>query len=240
MSKPVQLKTPLGRLLAALLLVLLVWQLPALYRSAQGNIQYYVAHDALEKWQKGQLPSEADYQYALQAARQALDSSATSAHYMLTLAKVLEWGMHLGFERTSAERLNPLYRQAIALRPDWPNTYADYGFVLAFFDNNLPEAMLQLKQAEHYGPHMPEVLRQQLAVGLAHWDSLPGADKAWLLKVTGQAAEAHWSVFAAMRVLVKQYQREAIVCAYLFNRKPPLAEDRLKHLARLCARPVAP
>lgn len=239
MSKLVQLKSHTSRLFAALILVLLIWQIPALYQSAQGNIQYYVVNDALQKWQKGEVPTEEAYQQSLNAANRALESQPESAHYILTLAKVLEWGMHFHFETSAAERLIPLYKKAISLRPEWPVAYADYGFVLAFWGNDLPGAVTQLQQAEYYGPFLPEVLRQQLVVGLANWDDMSTPDKAWLLKVTGRAAEAHWPTFATMRDLIKQYRREAVVCAYLFNRTPALSEDRLKHLKKLCAHPAA-
>ncbi|MBT1064569.1 hypothetical protein KJY73_13345 [Bowmanella sp. Y26] len=239
MSKLVLLKSHTSRLFAALILVLLIWQVPALYQSAQGNIQYYVVDEALQKWQKGEVPTEEAYQQILNAANRALESQPESAHYILTLAKVLEWGMHFHFETSGAEILIPLYKKAISLRPEWPVAYADYGFVLAFWGNDLPGAVNQLQQAEYYGPFLPEVLRQQLGVGLAKWDALSPTDKAWLLKISGRAAEGHWSSLATLRDLVAKYQREIVVCAYLFNRTPPLADEKVNYLGRLCAHQAA-
>lgn len=239
MPLSIQLNPALKYSVAVIMLLLLVWQLPGLYTTAHGNIQYYVAADKLDKWQAGKEQDLATYQLAKQAASIALSSKPDSAHYMLTLAKVMEWGIYLGFEVKQLDSLLPLYENAIQLRPDWPNAYSDYGYALAFIGNDLPGAITQLKRAEQYGPFIPEVLHQQLTVGLANWGSLPIADKIWLLSIVGRAAESHWPTFKALRELTAQYQRQDIVCPYLLNKTPALEQSRIKNLTWLCAQRAA-
>lgn len=236
MSLPVSLKHTFGRWLAVVLLALLVWRLPFLYDSAQANINYYVAHQALEQWQQGKRPSESEYQRVKRAIVATTEAVPDAAHYVLTQIKVLEWGGYWQFEKLHWPQLKSLYQRAIALRPNWPIAYADYGFGQAFYAEDLSAALATLKQAEQYGPYLPEVLRQQLAVGLSNWPVLTLSDKAWVLKIIGRAAESHWPAYGALRELTRQYQRQAIVCPYLLNKKPAIESSRLAHIKRnLCA-----
>ncbi|GGD76776.1 hypothetical protein [Lacimicrobium alkaliphilum] len=236
MSLPVSLKHTLGRWLAALLLAVMVWQLPYLYGSAQANIQYYVAYQALQEWEQGQQPTEPEYLRAKQAIMATTKTVPDAAHYLLTRVKVLEWGAHWQFEALDWPELEGLYKQAITLRPTWPVAYADYGFGQAFYGQDLSAALATLRTAEQYGPYLPEVLRQQLAVGLANWPLLSLSDKAWVLKISGRAAGSHWPAYGALRDLTRQYQRQSIVCPYLLNKTPAIEPGRLAHIKRnLCA-----
>lgn len=236
MPLPVSLKHTCGRWLAVLLLAVLVWQLPYLYGSAQANIQYYVAHQALQQWEQGQQPTESEYLRAKQAIMASTEAVPDSAHYLLTQIKVMEWGAHWQFEVLDWPQLKALYERAITLRPTWPVAYADYGFGQAFYAQDLSVALATLRTAEQYGPYLPEVLRQQLAVGLANWPVLSLSDKAWVLEISGRAAESHWPAYRALRDLARQYQRQDIICPYLLNKTPSIESARLAHIRRnLCA-----
>jgi hypothetical protein len=150
-------------------------------------------------------PKSLQYTNALLAADYAYSIYDQNPHYLLTLAKVMEWGVFAGLAKYHNNVFNQLYRDAINQRPTWPNAYSDYAYNLAFIQHDLAAAWPQLQQALHYGPYTPEVLHQILAIGFAYWPSLTVTQKQLVFKTSKIAANENWSMRHDLKTLINQY-----------------------------------
>jgi hypothetical protein len=85
-------------------------------------------------------PKSLQYTNALLAADYAYSIYDQNPHYLLTLAKVMEWGVFAGLAKYHNNVFNQLYRDAINQRPTWPNAYSDYAYNLALIQHDLAAA----------------------------------------------------------------------------------------------------
>lgn len=222
----------LALLLAAgtLLLLLPVWQ------AGMASANFFRVQFLLNEWDKNSenLTPER-YQQAQQLMEISLNKDPKHPHYLLSMAKVLEWGWYKGFRPASEMAVvENYYQQAIQLRPNWPNAYADYAWYLSTVQFRLTEAFAQLALADQYGPYMPQVLHRTLAVVYSQWPHLNAAQKALGYRVLTRTLDANPSIYNPVLQLVKQHQMQRLGCIYLRARQTtdqpysPLAQQRLQ------------
>jgi hypothetical protein len=197
-----------------ILIIVLVALLPVLVQKGLGNAYHFKSRFYIEQWQQGAQPTSLQYANALLAADYAYSIDDQHPHYLLTLAKVMEWGVFTDLGKHDHSVFNHLYRTAINQRPTWPNAYSDYAYNLAFIQHDLAAAWPQLLQARHYGPYTPEVVHQILAIGFAYWPSLTVTQKQLVFTTAKIAASAHWSMRNDLKQLTHQYQLTPIMCSY--------------------------
>ena len=200
------------------IVVLLVVLLTALWQVGKAGIAslyYFPAAYALEQWQQFTAKPEVE---ALQSAQQhigaALNLQPQNPHYQLVAAKINEWAWYSGMLSTAAVSQNEqIYLQAIALRPQWPVAYADYGYFLATVQQRLADAWQQFALAEHYGAYLPDVHQKILQVAFANWPALTVAQKAAVFRRVEHAigGPLQRDTFR----LIQLYQQQRQQCIYL-------------------------
>lgn len=218
------------------ILVLLTALLTALWqvgKAGLASLYYFPAAYALEQWQ---LSTEKPETAALQSAQQhigsALELQPQNPHYQLVEAKINEWAWYSGMLSTDAVSQNEqIYLQAIALRPQWPVAYADYGYFLATVQQRLADAWQQFAQAERHGAYLPDVHQKILQVAFANWNALTVAQKAALFRRVEHAIGG--PLQAETFRLIQLYQQQRQQCIYLRKKlsdKPVWSQVR----QRLC------
>ncbi|MCL1046202.1 hypothetical protein Q4601_16930 [Shewanella sp. 1_MG-2023] len=203
------------RLIYAALIVVLLAFLPLLIQKGVANAYHFKTLFYLKLWEGNQQPSKAQFQQAKVAAVNAYSLDNSNPHYILSFAKVLEWGAYHQFYDIDVKKHSQLYMTAIKLRPLWPNAYADYGASLAFLNSDLDTAWPLLEKGLRYGPYTPEVLRQVLAVGFFFWPQLSVEQKKLVLETSLVAVESQWSMKLELQQLTRNYQRTSVVCSYM-------------------------
>ncbi|MCL1065357.1 hypothetical protein L2735_00760 [Shewanella olleyana] len=198
---------------AALIIILLAF-LPLLVQKGVANAYHFKSLYYLKLWERNSKADEEQYFQAKVAATHAYSLDSANPHYLLTLAKVLEWGGYAKFEAINMGFLTYLYETAINQRPLWPNAYADYGAMIAFNDGELDKAWTLLLQGRDKGPYTPEVIRQILAVGFAFWGELTIEQKQQVIDIASIAVESKWDVKLTLQSLAKQYDRTQILCTF--------------------------
>ncbi|WP_153914798.1 hypothetical protein [Shewanella sp. TC10] len=198
---------------AALIIILLAF-LPLLVQKGVANAYHFKSLYYLKLWEKHAKADEEQYQQAKKAATYAYSLDNSNPHYLLTLAKVIEWGSYAEFERLDVSFVTYLYETAITQRPLWPNAYADFGAMIAFSSGDIHKAWPLLLQGQEKGPYTPEVIRQILAVGFAFWDELTVEQKQQVIDVATIATESKWDVKLTLQSLVKQYEKDQVLCTY--------------------------
>lgn len=180
------------------------------------SLYYFQAAFALDHWQQ-QPPVADDYQQAATAISQAAALQPGNPHYLLMQAKINEWGWHSGYLNTEALAGNEaLYQQAIALRPDWPVAYADYGFFLGHTQFRLTDAWTQMTLARQHGAYLPQVQQKFLSLSFQYWPYWSAGQKAEIFKYLQQTLFGHLSGQAI--ALVQQFKLQRQSCLYLRRR----------------------
>ncbi len=180
------------------------------------SLHYFQAAFALERWQQDK-PDAAQYQHAAAAIAAAAELQPGNPHYLLMRAKINEWGWHTGYLNTDALAKNEsLYLQAIALRPDWPVAYADYGYYLGFTQFRLTEAWTQMQLALRYGAYLPQVHQKFLSLSFQYWQYLSAGQKAEVFRYLQRTV---FGELGGQTIrLVTQFQLQRQVCIYLSRR----------------------
>ncbi|MEE2024489.1 hypothetical protein [Alkalimonas mucilaginosa] len=221
-------------LLAIIALPLLCWQLLVLSQQGLASAHHFKNRYYLQQWQQSDVSAES-YQDALRSAQLAMQKSPAHPHYVLSLAKTLEWGLFAGLETSPEPSLAFLYEHAIALRPGWPNAYADYAWSKAYLEGDLASSMQLLRQARKFGPYADEVLEKHASIGLDHWQYLGVDDKFYLLDVFAVMSQSHWRIYRVLQQQVEGHAQQRLICRYLLNQ--PLSPDHATRLERqLCRR----
>lgn len=224
------------RILAVVLAVATLWLLQPVWQAGMASAHYFRVQFLLEQWNTNsdQLTEE-QYQQALQLMEATLAKEPDHPHYLLSMAKVMEWGWFKGFRPASEMAIvESYYQQAIQLRPTWPNAYADYAWYLSFVQFRLTDAFAQLALADKYGPYTPQVLTQTLAVVYSQWPHLNASQKALGYRVLERSLNAHPNVYNPVIKLVKQSKMQRLGCIYLRARQSaeapysPLGQQRLQ------------
>ncbi|OBP14314.1 hypothetical protein A5320_11020 [Rheinheimera sp. SA_1] len=216
--------------LSTLVLLAPVWQ------AGMASANFFRVQFLLNEWDKNSdnLTPER-YAQALQLMEVTLSKDPDHPHYLLSMAKVLEWGWYKGLRPASEMAVvERYYQQAIQLRPQWPNAYADYAWYQSTVQFRLTEAFEQLALADQYGPYMPQVLQRTLAVVYSQWPHLNATQKALGYQVLARSIGASPRLYNPVILLVKQHQMQRLGCIYLQARqsadKPysELAQQRLQ------------
>jgi hypothetical protein len=202
------------RVVYMLLIVALLGLLPILLQKGLANAYHFKSRFYIDKWQQNNKPTSLQYSNALLAADYAFSIDSENPHYLLTLAKVMEWGVFSKLAQPNNIVFNQLYLDAIEQRPTWPNAYSDYAYNLAFIQHDINQAWLNLEQALVYGPYTPEVMHQVLAIGFAHWPSLTATQKQLVFSTAKIAAMANWTMRNDLKMLALQYQLTPTMCTY--------------------------
>jgi len=204
-----------------------VWQ------AGMASANFFRVQFLLTEWDKNSDNLTAErYQQAEQLMTVTLAKEPDHPHYLLTMAKVLEWGWYKGLRPASEMAVvEGYYQQAIQLRPNWPNAYADYAWYLSTVQFRLTDAFTQLALAEQHGPFMPEVLLRTLAVVYSQWPHLNATQKAKAYRVLAHSIDADARLYNSVLQLVKQYRMQRLGCIFLQARSAEysaLAEQRLQ------------
>ncbi|GLK88112.1 hypothetical protein [Pseudomonas turukhanskensis] len=177
--QPPKPQSPLYRALTG---VCLVGALAALVPASQMLLAGLASHRAelaLQRWAaSAQLPAEAKWQSALDAAKQANALyPVASGTYLEQLGQVYSWkafDQPAGADSARPSRLlaAAAYRQSAQARPTWPATWAHLAhskYALDEFDSEFAQAM---KQANEWGPYRPDVQLELASIGLRAWPML--------------------------------------------------------------------
>lgn len=224
------------RIIALVLALGTLFLLTPVWQAGMASANFFRVQFLLNEWDKNSdnLTPER-YAQAVQLMEVTLSKDPHHPHYLLSMAKVLEWGWYKGLRPASEMAVvEKYYQQAIQLRPQWPNAYADYAWYLSTVQFRLTEAFEQLALAERYGPYMPQVLQRTLAVVYSQWPHLNASQKALAYQVLARSIDASPRLYMPVLQLVKQYQMQRLGCIYLQARqsadKPysELAQQRLQ------------
>ncbi len=151
-------------------------------RYALANLYANYVENSLEQWRElrtKQVTIENDkLEQVLVAAKQANSFHPNHPHYLILEAKVHQWqflNIHdsdseSGF--TSLSTSLDLLNEAAALRPHWPNTYADIVQVKRWLDQIDQEFNTAFELADRYGSMTAEVHLVLSQTGLQVWSNL--------------------------------------------------------------------
>ncbi|AZG73836.1 hypothetical protein [Shewanella livingstonensis] len=204
----------------AFMILALLTLLPILLQKGLANAYHFKSRFYIDQWQQGAKPNSLQYANALLAADYAFSIDGQNPHYLLTLAKVMEWGVFSKLAQANNTVFNQLYLDAITQRPNWPNAYSDYAYNLAFIQQDINQAWPYLEQALVYGPYTPEVLHQTLAIGFAYWPGLTMVQKQTVFSTAHIAASANWKMRNDLKQLASQYQLTQVMCTYFTYATP--------------------
>ncbi|WP_445777450.1 hypothetical protein [Shewanella sp.] len=209
-----------------LMVFVLVALLPILVQKGLASAYHFKSRFYIDQWSEGNVPTDLQYANALLAADYAYNIDSDNAHYLLTLAKVMEWGVFSSLAQPNPPLFNQLYTDAIRFRPTWPNAYSDYAYNLAFIQRDINKAWPYLIKAQQYGPYTPEVLHQILSIGFASWPNLTVSQKQFVFTTAKKAASANWRMRNDLKNLASQYQLTPVLCTYFTYMTPrPSAQD---------------
>ncbi|MFC6670570.1 hypothetical protein [Marinobacterium aestuariivivens] len=152
------------------------------------GIAAHQAQSFLDDWRElGEVPTETAWGVAEAAARRAIAFyPGDNGDYYDRLGRVYEWRQQdLDFgapeAQDSREQALAAYRQAVAVRPDWPDTWVQIAFVklrLLAFDEEFDRA---LQLGFENGPWRLRINRGLATVGLIAWPQLDEAQRAQVL-----------------------------------------------------------
>ena len=208
---------------------LLCWHV---FNVGMASAWYFKASNYVDLWIKNErLFTEHSWQDATAAIDKAIELHPTHPHYLLVKAKINEWGWYGGLMTSQQlEQTENYYRQAIAMRPTWPNAYADYAYYLGVTQFRVTEAFAQLANARQYGPFQPESSLRQLSVGFANWAHLNPAQKTQTLKALKTAATTDRWIFNQALELANNAGLRRLACNYLQASKADVTEQWQKQI----------
>lgn len=233
LSKPMQL----GLCIAVLLLSVLILLLGS--RLLMASLQQYRASSFLSDWEhKRQVPSEAAWQVAEQAMRDAQDwYPARNGAYAEQLGYMWQWrayGVNPQLDSTleSQQQAIQAFRQASQLRPSWPYAWSGLAYaklVAGEFDQEFAQAM---QQAAHYGPSRIGINRRLAEIGLISWPELTSELRNLTLDQASYTARYSRASRTQLFNLAAELERVALLCEHL--------QDGIKPCAPLAEADLAP
>jgi tetratricopeptide (TPR) repeat protein len=226
--------TMLSRLLALpalLLLGLTAWHIIPM---GLASAWYFKANYFVELWVKNQpLLTEESWKQASEAIDKAIELHPKHPHYLLTKAKINEWGWYGDLmTRKELEDTEKYYLDAIHARHTWPNAHADYAYYLGVTQFRITEAFEQLDLAKKYGPYIPETMLRTLSVGLFRWSNLNAMQKANTLAALKNATQARYPIYKEALRMVKETKKNDVVCIYLSGSKRDFSLEMQKRLRK--------
>lgn len=224
----------IARRLCALLAILLLSALSYLaFVHFQANSLVVPVQQQIQRWADGEEPSDAQWQQALTQIEQAVTLTPGQAEYQLTQAKVIEWGWYKGYATTeTVAKLPSLYQQAMDLRPQWAQVYADAAWYWFFIKAQPERALGYLTTAYQRGPYLPEVLFRGVTIELQAWPSLSTAQKAAVLQRIKLLYRS--DLHGRLLTLLKRNGKSKVACLYLRQQVEFSAEQRQQITSQLC------
>ncbi|MFC4656777.1 hypothetical protein ACFO3I_17285 [Rheinheimera marina] len=205
-----------SRLLAIPALVLaglLCWHV---FNVGMASAWYFKASNYVDLWIKNEkLFTEHSWQDATTAIDKAIELHPTHPHYLLVKAKINEWGWYGGLMTSQQlEQTENYYRQAIAMRPTWPNAYADYAYYLGVTQFRISESFEILEKARKFGPYMQETSLRTTSIGFSRWIYLNTQQKLQTLHALSLSVANSHSYAKALDI-VKVTGKSKLACTYL-------------------------
>ena len=202
---------------ALLLILVSVWGAYYAVRIGMADVIGHRADYALETWEKERrLPTEEEVAAALENVDSALGWTPDNPELLELKALLLS---QQGFVRRSEGGFNaitdeaiPLYLKAVALRPKWPHTWANFALLKAHrgeFDAQYKEA---IEKSVALGPWEPGVHRVITDAGLYGWGYVDIETRRLV------AANIHRGLLHGKRsvqAVVKRHNKTLFVCGYL-------------------------
>lgn len=225
---------------ALLLLAASVW---CIAPTGLASVWYFKANNALELWnEQPELFHLDSWLQASSAIDQAIRLHPKDPHYLLTKAKMNEWGWYGGhITSKELEKTERYYKAAIQTRPNWPNAYSDYAYYLGVTQFRVTEAFEQLELAKRYGPYVAETLLRQLAVGFLRWDILNPTQKTSTLEALKNALLAGYPLYSKARIIVKDAKQKQVACTYLTMSKNDFPADIQQRIQKdFCLKAAVP
>ena len=159
------------------------------------DVNAFQATAFLQDWTaRGEVPSEPAWEIAAVAAKRSVEFyPVTAGGYYDKLGRVYEW-RHQSAYPGSAEALDSrqralaAYRQAVAVRPRWPYTWARIAAVkmkLLQFDEEFDTA---LRKARELGPWRSRVNYVVAEVGITAWRELTPHQRQLIRQALGNLA----------------------------------------------------
>ncbi len=224
----------IARRLCALLAILLLSALSYLaFVHVQANSLVIPIQQQIQRWADGEEPSHAQWQQALTQIEQAVALTPGQAEYQLTQAKVIEWGWYKGYATTeTVAKLPLLYQQAMDLRPQWAQAYADAAWYWFFIKAQPERAFGYLTLAYQRGPYLPEVLFRGVTIELQAWPSLSTVQKAAVLQRIKLLYRS--DLHGRLLTLLQRNAKSKLACLYLRQQVEFSTEQRQQITSQLC------
>jgi hypothetical protein len=191
------------RCMGALLLAFGVAGLYVATRMLVAAIGYHQAGLFLADWdRRGTAPTAESAELATAAAYRSIKwLPVASGRYYERLGRVLEWQHYDqpfddADETVRALRTESLrvYREAVRLRPTWPDTWLRLAWAKLYQLELDAEFSQALAQAAALGPWRAHISSGVTEVGLIAWSSLAAAERALVLAAGSRAVQqAAWS-----------------------------------------------
>ncbi|GGM60286.1 hypothetical protein [Rheinheimera tangshanensis] len=222
------------KILPALILVACCLLALSIADKGLASAYYFKANHYLELWQrKPQTLDINSWHQAEDAIKTAVKYHPDHPHYLLTQAKINEWAWYNGFKTADQIAINDqLYQQAISLRPNWPNTYADYAYYLGIVNFRVSEAFDALKTANKYGPFIPETFQRTFSIATYHWPHLNGDQRAKGLYALEKMVKHSNTTYRQAVGDTKQYNLQRIFCLYLRLKKQEFPDSTQKRIEK--------
>jgi len=222
------------KLLPALLLACSCWLLYYITPFGLASGYYFKANYYLELWQRKPKTLDSDsWQQAAEAIHQAVEHHPNHAHYLLTQAKINEWAWYAGFKTPDQIAVNDqLYKQAIQLRPNWPNAYADYAYYLGIINFRVSEAFEELAKAKQVGPFTSETFQRTLLIAATHWSLLNVSQKAIGLQALEQMVKNSYVTYRQAIQISQDAKLQRQFCIYLRVKKAQFLPGTQKQIEK--------
>lgn len=174
---------------------------------------------ALQRWSNSAAPpADSTWQTVLRTAEQATSGYPVArGTYLDQIGMVHAWHTHalpVGDPAARASRLEALaaLRLAVAARPTWPDTWARLAYskyTLGEFDHEFAHA---LEQANHWGPHRPDVQFELASIALRTWPSLTQAQRLTAFGSFRRAMDGSNKAATTLFALAQSHGLEKVLC----------------------------
>jgi hypothetical protein len=220
------------KVVTVVLLLCSCWLITYIVHIGVASAYYFKANYYLELWQrKPQTLDQVSWQEAANSIERAIERHPKHPHYLLTFAKINEWAWYKDLKTADQIAINDqLYQQAIALRPSWPNAYADYAYYLGIINFRISEAFTELEKARQKGPYTAEVFQRNLLISATHWPLLNGNQKAQSFQVLAQMVKNSYITYKQALQIGQDYKLVRPFCIYLRLKKTEFTPETNKRI----------
>ncbi|MCK7598392.1 VpsP family polysaccharide biosynthesis protein [Microbulbifer sp. CAU 1566] len=180
-------------------------------------LQVVTAENQLKYWYKlGKVPSAASMESAMAAIERANELHPDNPYQLTLQARLLEWRAYNAGEVVAEDyrAALALYQQAAALRPLWPDSWAEMAQIkvrLGEFDADMDRYLVR---ASELGPYTPAVHLAVVQAGLPRLPALVGNQRTLLQTHLIRGFQDPRSKKQTL-TLVEQYGQQPLVCQWL-------------------------